>query len=245
MACIMYSRPIETIKQIEITTECNLRCRYCPHPKMQREKRHMDMVTFIRTLKWVNKFTELGTQGEVSLTGIGEPLLHPELMSMISMLRDVHKGTILFSTNGILMTDEIATQLQYYGVKVYVSTHRPEKAGPAINMCRRYGILAGHNTAFATSSLDWAGQVEWEVSAPSIECDFLRQGWGVVMVDGRITTCCMDAEGKGVIGHVDGSGQSRNDIEKIPVTKPYELCDSCHMTVPETKAFEQRSASHA
>lgn len=219
---------MNSIKQIEITTKCNLRCRYCPHPKMDRTKEHMTLSVFEKTLEWVKYFTKQGTQGEVSLTGIGEPLMHPELITFIRKLREVHFGLIVFSTNGILMTEEIAAQLAKFNVLVYVSTHRPEVAAPAINICRRHGILAGHNTSFATSSLNWAGQVDWEVSAPTIECDFLKQGWGVVLADGRISTCCIDALGVGIIGNV------HEDPEYLEM-RPFELCEKCHMTIPEVE----------
>jgi len=218
-------RPITCIKQIEITTKCNLRCKYCPHPKMQRAKEHMEMHVFEKALKWVKYFNDTGTQHEVSLTGIGEPLMHPDLFEMIIKLREVYKGKIVFSTNGLLMTEEIGAFLAKHKVLVFVSTHRPEKAGPAINICKRHGIFAAANTAFATSSLDWAGQVDWEVTAPTITCDFLRQGWGVVLADGRITTCCFDAEGKGAIGRVYD--------EPEPVSMDiFKLCKTCNMIVP-------------
>ena len=217
---------ISRIHQIELTTMCNLRCRYCPHGKMQRKKEHISLDTFLRALEWVKYFDLQGTQPELSLTGIGEPLMHPMLEELLVCLRGVYKGAVLLSTNGILMTEEMGAMLAHYGVWVYVSTHRPEKAGPAINICRRRGIFAGSNTAFADSALDWAGQVDWEVSAPQMDCKYLGDGWGVVLVDGRITTCCMDAEGAGLIGNV----------EEVPYSigmHPYSLCKSCHMDIKE------------
>ena len=220
---------ITTIKQIELTTKCNLACRYCPHPKMQRTKEHMSSGTFHKALKWIEYFTEQGTQGEVSLTGVGEPLMHPHILILIEYLRAVHKGDLLFSTNGILMTEEIGEWLKAYNVQVYVSTHRPERAAPAVNICKKLGILAGVNTSFVTSSLDWAGQVDWEVSAPLTPCAYLHEGWGVVLADGRISTCCLDAEALGVISHV---GRKPGPVE----IKPFVLCDTCHMTVPEEEA---------
>jgi hypothetical protein len=55
---------------------------------------------------------------------------------------------------------------------------------------------------------------------------YLRDGAAVVMADGRVTTCCLDASGGGAIGHVD-------DQPGTLKTKPWSLCGPCHMTVPD------------
>lgn len=220
-----YPRPITRIHQVELTSRCNLACVYCPHPKMQRAKIDMDLKTFMRTLEWVEYFDKLGTQPEISLTGIGEALLHPEFILRLGLTRAVFKGRMLFSTNGIEITDEVCEALKLYEVDTYVSLHRPEKAGPAIAKLKRHGVTIGVNASFATSALDWAGTVGWEVTAPRAECQYLKQGWGTVLSDGSMTTCCMDSEGLGIVGHVN------DEIGSLSF-KPYELCGTCHLTVP-------------
>jgi hypothetical protein len=135
-------------------------------------------------------------------------------------------GELLFSTNGLLITDLLCRILKEYDVTTYVSLHRPEAAGPAIALLRKYGVRHHVNAAFATSALDWAGTVKWEVTAPRTECQYLRQGWGTVLADGSITTCCMDSEGLGIVGHV-------NDEIGSLALKPFELCSACHLRVPE------------
>jgi len=112
---------------------------------------------------------------------------------------------------------------------VFVSLHRPEKAGPAINAAKRHGILADFNPSAATSSFDWAGLIDWEVSAPRTTCEYLRSGWGVVLSDGRVTTCCLDATGAGVVGHVDDEIGS---LALAPWGDEKVGCAACHMTVP-------------
>ena len=221
-----YPRPVTTIKQIEITSRCNLACRYCPQPKMSRAKEDMTEETFQRALWWLRRFRDDGTQGELSLTGLGEATLHPEFRRFVALARASlgPELPLLLSTNGIELDEDLAHYLARYQCGVYISTHRPEKAGPAVNAARRANILIGTNSQFITSALNWAGQVDWENTAPSIPCDFLAQGWGVVLADGRITTCCFDAEGLGLIGNV-------KDDRLIGMT-PYSLCANCHMTVP-------------
>lgn len=41
---------LTAIHQIEITSRCNLRCRYCVHPHMGRVKEDMEPATFAKAL---------------------------------------------------------------------------------------------------------------------------------------------------------------------------------------------------
>lgn len=215
------------IHQIEVTTRCNLRCKYCPHPKMQRPKEDMAWETYDQALAWVDHFVNKGTQGELSFTGIGESTLHPDFGHMLIKARVMFPDIpIVFSTNGMpSFTEEIASICNRHNIEVMVSVHRPEMAGKAIQLCKKYSILKYINSAFATSAFDWAGDVDWFVSAPAVTCEYLKSGWGVVLFDGKITTCCLDSEDKGVIGHVS------DPVTEIPMSA-YSLCETCHMKVP-------------
>lgn len=263
----MFPRPVEAIHQIEVTTWCNLRCKYCPYPIQERlrgqKKMHMDLAVFERALEWAVQLNGRYTpsrpdldlaaaatvqagrtptfpsaptaldpaMAELSLTGVGEGLMHPEFVTMVRLAREAlgPDAPIVFSTNGLLLDDEYATRLAPFHPMVYVSLHRPEKAGHAIEAAKRHGILAGYNPSPATSAFDWAGQVDWFVSHDRTPCEYLRAGWAVVLVDGRITTCCLDASAKGVVGHVD-------DPVGSAAIAPFSLCESCSYSVPEVLA---------
>ena len=220
---------IVQIHQIEITTKCNLRCRYCPHPKMQRPKEDMGWETFERAMHWVKCLVKAGTQRELSFTGIGESTMHPRFIEMLEYARKVAPNIdIVFSTNGLpTFTEEIAAACQRLNVGVMISLHRPEVAGKAIELSKKYSILKYINTQFADNAFDWAGQVDgWYVSAPKLVCEYLRSGWGVVLFDGKITTCCLDSENKGVAGTV---WEEPGSLE----LHPYSLCRTCHMALPK------------
>jgi hypothetical protein len=213
-----------------VTSRCNLACKYCPSPKLDtvhgRAKVDMDMDTYRRALEWCCYFDTKGTQHELSLTGIGETLFHPQWRDMIALAREaLPTMNILFSTNGLLLDDAACAHLAEHHVGVYISLHRPEKAGTAIESAKRHGILRDVNHSAATSAFDWAGQVPgWFVSAPPVPCEYLRTGWGVVLSDGRITRCCLDASGKGAFGTVHDEPGSLS-------TSPWDLCGGCHMTI--------------
>lgn len=224
--------PIVQIHQIEVTTRCNLRCKYCPHPKMQRPKEDMKWETFEKALKWVRSFLAAGTQRELSFTGIGESTMHPQFPDMLRAARALSASMpIVFSTNGLpTFTEEIASLCKQLNVGVMVSLHRPEMAGRTVELCKKYDILKFMNDQFVTGAMDWAGQVEnWYVSAPKLVCEYLRSGWGVILQDGQITTCCLDAENKGVVGTVDDEPGSLT-------IKPFSLCSACHMALPKKYA---------
>lgn len=221
-------RPIQEIHQIEVTTRCNLACKYCPHPKMQRPKEDMGWNTFKRAMEWVKYFDQRGLQKELSFTGIGEATLHPAFIDMLRIARsECPSLPIVFSTNGLpTFTREIAEVCKELNVEVMISLHRPEVAGPAVQMAQELGILKYVNNSFAVDAFNWAGQVPtWFNSAPALTCEYLRSGWGVVLVDGQITTCCLDAENKGVVGSV------WDDPGSLSI-EPYDLCKSCHMELP-------------
>lgn len=230
-----YPRPIREIHQIELTTNCNLRCHYCPHyPKLPREKEDMTLEVFDVAMELVEHYVKHGTQGELSMTGIGESLLHPHFIAMCVKARRIigPQRALVITTNGIGFTEEHAKELAKLNAWVFVSLHRPEKATMAVEIANRYGILKGINNSFVTAAFDWAGyQKNWKpyVSAPNIKCDYLAQGWGVILVDGRVTTCCLDADGSGVVGTI------WDDPTTLQL-KPWESekggCATCHMQVP-------------
>ena len=200
------SLPIRSVHQIEITSRCNLACRYCAHPKMKRAKMDMDDVTFERSLHWAAHFVRAGTQRELNLAGIGESTMHPHFMDYVKQAREaVGKGCrLVLATNGILVDEELVEHLALYDVHTWVSLHRPEKAGPAIELLKKYKILHGVSADPSVAAIDWAGQVKWHVSAPEGgDCFWTQDARVFVLADGRVTRCCFDAEGKGVLGYVD------------------------------------------
>lgn len=220
--------PIRSIHQIEITSSCNLRCVYCPSPNLGRPKVDMDGTTFTRALEWVRHYVAAGTQGELNLAGIGESTLHADFVEYVKLAREAigwHRK-LHFATNGLLMTRELASKIEPFRPSVAVSMHRPEKAKGAIDALREFGLLEGAASDPALNAVDWAGQVEWGLTTQNFgsPCDWRGQGWGAVLADGRISSCILDANGSGVVGHVnDPIGSVRG--------KPYGLCRTCHMDV--------------
>lgn len=218
-------KPIRAIHQIEMTSRCNLRCRYCTHPKMPRPKMDMTEETFRRALHWVKFFQAKRPHPELNLAGIGESTLHPEFVRFTHLAREAVGPYIdlVLATNGLLMTEELAKAIAPARPKVWVSLHRPEKAGPAVEALKHAGIYSGSSADPSLAAVDWAGQVQWHVSAPNGKpCPWIASSMVMVMSDGRVTRCCFDSTGSGVIAHID------DDLSQH-ATSPFDLCAACHL----------------
>lgn len=225
---------IREVHELELSSQCNLACVYCPHPTLKREKAHMEWEVFQHALRHVHHYVEAGTQGELALTGIGEAILHPNFVAAVSLARAVlgPKRPLTMATNGVAFTREHAVACRTYGVQVYVSLHRQEMAGPALALLREERVVHNVNHAFVNSSMDWAGQVQWHVSALKRTCAYLQKGWAVIRQDGRVDQCCQDAHSLHPLGNVfDDPGEWR--------AAPIPLCAQCHMRVPDRFRTEE------
>lgn len=227
-----FPRTAAAIHQIEISSRCNLRCIYCPSPAIVAgkypDRKALDMTEahYRRALEWVAFYVRQKTQRALNLAGIGESTLHPLFLDFARLAREAvgPSGTLIFATNGLLADDRTARVLADLRVDVFVSLHRPEKAGPAIEIYQKFGILRGASADPAISANDWAGQVRWHSSGERLRCQWLQDGKMMVMADGRLTTCCLDAQGLGVVGHVDDPLGSAS-------VQPYELCKKCYQRI--------------
>lgn len=221
-------RAITQVHEIELTSRCNLACVYCPNPVLKRPKVDMSMQDFIRSLECVSYFVKQGTQQELSITGVGEALMHPEFATMLHMARAVIGPTRLltFSTNGLLLDDAILSAIASAQPVVYISMHRPEVGAIALERAKKY-VKVGTNVSFATSALNWSGEVDWHVSHPPMTCEYLRSGWAVIRADGIVGTCCWDAES------VHGRIGTIHDDPATWRTAPHEACRGCSLRVPD------------
>ena len=94
------------IFQLETTSFCNLNCIMCPHDMMVkngvRKQEHMDFDLFCTIIDLDCKTTKT-----IGLHILGEPLLHPRIIDMVSYASSRGIAPEL-ATNGTIMTKELA-----------------------------------------------------------------------------------------------------------------------------------------
>ncbi len=108
---VEYKKPEYGLLQIEPTSRCTLHCTTClrgSHPSLWQE-RDLDPDIF-QKLKDVFSRTQA-----VHLQGWGEPLLHPHLISFISLAKTAGSQAS-FTSNGTIMDDDLAHRLLKSGV---------------------------------------------------------------------------------------------------------------------------------
>ncbi len=99
--------PHDRIFQIEVTTQCNLKCAGCHRTAENKlglwTNRHIEVEAFRAAI------THARPARSIILQGIGEPTLHPHLPELIQIAADSGKfETIAFYTNGL------ARGIEYY-----------------------------------------------------------------------------------------------------------------------------------
>jgi radical SAM protein with 4Fe4S-binding SPASM domain len=92
--------------QIESSTKCNLRCRTCI--RSEKENCDIDLVFFRSIINQLRR-SRFGTL-QVDLTGVGEPLLNPNLISMIKYAK---RGgfKVGFTSNLTILNESMAEEL--------------------------------------------------------------------------------------------------------------------------------------
>lgn len=221
-----------TLHQIEVTSRCNLACRYCLHPILTRPKQDMAAETWQAAMRWLRHFVAAGTQGELVLSGTGEPTLHPRLAEMALEARQIigPNRRLLTTTNGLAVTPELVAALVPSQIRVYVTLHRPEKAEQAVWLLQQAGLFEQAVMDPVVGANSWAGQVDWPDRVnrggdARPVCPWLSRGWMFVASDGTIYTCC----------YANGTTPPRGHV-RFPVSavrpEPWDVCGACWQRPP-------------
>ncbi len=92
------------IANIEITTYCNLKCKYCARSQFKRKNKHMPFGFFRNILALMPDIYR------ITLVGLGEPLMHPQIADFIRYAKSLKKKTAVV-TNAMLLDTEISRKL--------------------------------------------------------------------------------------------------------------------------------------
>jgi SynChlorMet cassette radical SAM/SPASM protein ScmE len=123
---------------LEITSRCNLRCRYCyffNNPVIEYRD--------LSTAEWLAFFDELGSLGVMTVTlAGGEPFIREDLRELVGgIVRN--KMRFSFLSNGSLITDEMAAFLAGTGRCEYVQVSVDGSTAEVHDSCRGKGAFEG------------------------------------------------------------------------------------------------------
>jgi MoaA/NifB/PqqE/SkfB family radical SAM enzyme len=101
---------------VEPTTACNLDCRICMRKVWSEPSGFMEMPTYRRLIAGLQA---VPTLTKVAFWGLGEPLLHPDIVEMVALAKGLGAETELIS-NGLLLDRILAEGLVTAGLDTLV-----------------------------------------------------------------------------------------------------------------------------
>ncbi len=120
----MRASPMPPMLSVELTNNCNLRCRYCTNPTTLRSRGMMSEATFCRLVEALRE----GGVSRVALCGNGEPTLHPRYADYIGRLSPAVPWVSL-TTNWQCISDDIAIATLQYAREINVTVDGASKDG--------------------------------------------------------------------------------------------------------------------
>jgi MoaA/NifB/PqqE/SkfB family radical SAM enzyme len=98
----------------ELTTACNLKCKYCPRHELVRNGirsvGNMDYDLMSKIIRDLSKISD--RKFSISPVGLGEPLLYPEIYDVLRLLRNrFQKAHIHINTNALLLDKDFSKEL--------------------------------------------------------------------------------------------------------------------------------------
>ncbi len=115
----LHMRPTDpplTKVYIEPTSTCNLNCPVCVRNSWDEPTGTMDMATYRRLAAGLSEVPSLRT---MAFWGLGEPLLHPDIVEMVAEAKRLGAETELI-TNAVLLDREMAEGLVTAGLDLLV-----------------------------------------------------------------------------------------------------------------------------
>ena len=100
---------------IEVTNRCNAACSFCPNPGLKRARQDMEWHIYRKAIDETTDATPF-----VTLSGFGEPLLHPEIVRMVRYAKERGVMRLALETNGISLDEAKAGELFASGLDFLV-----------------------------------------------------------------------------------------------------------------------------
>lgn len=95
----------------DILNICNLRCYHCPQKELKKRSNYRPLILDFNLFKKIIDEISEHKVDLVRFTGDGEPLLHKNILEMITYAKPKVEGKINLTTNGILLNENIERYL--------------------------------------------------------------------------------------------------------------------------------------
>lgn len=158
-----FVRPDAKRVYLEVTTACNLNCTMCIRQVWHDPQGSMTPATFRAVLQGLRAFPDLK---RVIIGGYGEPLMHPNIVEMVTQIHSLGIGVTLL-TNGVLLEPALSKELLQAGVDTLVvsldSMH--------VQAYEKVGIDSGVNRVLANliGIHGWIQDSGWRLPALGLE----------------------------------------------------------------------------
>lgn len=170
---------------LNISEACQLTCSYCPHGNSYENNTFMSMDVVHQTIE---RLDQIGFAGTVSISGMGEPSLHPEAVWICEEIGRRFK--LKFLTNGLAPIDYEA--ISRYA-KIMVSIHHIEQEGAIRKHFRDIDVIyRNHDISSSQCELkqtNRAGSLEGAPGSGICNYPFYKT---MVDYDGSYLLCCDD-----------------------------------------------------
>lgn len=197
--------------EIEIASDCNRKCAYCPNSKFARpEQGRMEERLFRRIL---NQLSDIRFKGRISYHFYNEPLLSPDLDLFTALTREVLPDSrIELFTNGTLLGKERLTRLLDLGVHKFTVTRHAganlsafEKALSELdkNLKERIRYKSHEDLIYTSRGGLVPGFTTFKVQTPLKRQCFVPLSVSVITVKGNVVPCFEDYLQENVMGNVD------------------------------------------
>ncbi|OFZ21448.1 MAG: hypothetical protein A2X94_08040 [Bdellovibrionales bacterium GWB1_55_8] len=196
--------------EIEIGSDCNRRCPYCPNSSFERPERGaMEDTLFLGILK---QLSDLNYEGRISYHFFNEPLLSPSLSRFVALTRDIlPRSRIEIFTNGTLLNQEKLRELLDLGVHKFTVTRHIgsdlaefEDAYARLSESDKGKIIyySHQDLIFTNRGGLVQGFGSFKVTPPLDRPCFVPISTSVITVKGNVLPCFQDFLQRNVMGNV-------------------------------------------
>ena len=199
---------IEHIKVIEVnpTELCNLKCTFCPRSSFYpNQNLHMS----IDTAKEIRRqLDQIHYRGEVSITGRGEPTLHPQFDELVDVFDKDREWKLKINTNGKRFDDWLDTMWKFDRIFYNCYEHTDKQAEDVFKQFEPYRNKV--IVKYKPKDMEWFERYNFTNRAGSFPTNHMPDQLGCdnpfvkmfIDYDGIYRLCCEDWKDKVNLGNI-------------------------------------------